>query len=155
AKILVKGPARELDSLEVLRTSFLELTNVSSDFSRELPLLVPKGMDNSFFSASKVLVMGRVSKFSEKVYEIPVKVLNIPEGYQVQTFPKTVKLVCKATVERLKEITEADFGVVADYAQLKTAGNSTLVLEIAQQPEDVYDVSLQEGNTINFVLKQL
>lgn len=155
AQILVKGPAHEIDSLRVLETSFLELTNVSTDFSRELPLLIPKGMENSFFSATKVLVMGRVSKFSEKVFEVPIEVLNIPEGYQVQTFPKTVKLVCKATVERLKEISESDFGVVADYAQPKTAGNSILFLEIAQQPADLYDVSLQEGNTINFVLKQL
>lgn len=155
AKIMVKGPARELDGLEVLETSFLELTNVAANFSRELPLLIPKGMENSSFSTTKVRVKGRVSKFSEKVYEVPVKVLNIPDGYQVETFPKTVKLVCKATVERLKEITTADFVVVADYAQLKTPGNSTLVLEIAQRPEDIYDVGLPEGRTINFVLKQL
>ena len=155
ARILVKGPAREIDTLGMLKTSFLELTNVSADFSRELPLLIPKEMENSFFSATKVLVTGRVSKFSEKVFEVPVKVLNIPQGYQVQTFPKTVKLVCKATLDRLKEIAQSDFEVVADYAQLNAAGNSTLFLKVVQRPEDIYDVSLQEGNTVNFVLKQL
>lgn len=152
--ILVKGPSREIDSLEVLTTSFLELTNVSADFSRELPLLLPKNMENSVFSAGKVQVTGRVSKFSEKVFEIPVKVLNVPEGYQVQTFPNTVKLVCKASLQRLKEISLSDFEVVADYGQLKSAGNSTLFLRVSQQPENVYDVRLQEGNTVNFILKQ-
>src|SRR5690606_28056650 len=106
------------------------------------------------FSASKVTLRGKVAKFSEKVFKVPVKVLNIPQGYQVQTFPNSVSLICKAGVERLKEISQSDFEVVADYAQLKSPGNSTLIVKIQRHPEDVYDVRLKEGNTINFVLKQ-
>ncbi len=152
--ILVKGPERELQSLKELVTASLELDDVSSDFSRELPLVLPKNMENSVFSASKVTLRGKVAKFSEKVFKVPVKVLNIPQGYQVQTFPNSVSLICKAGVERLKEISQSDFEVVADYAQLKSPGNSTLIVKIQRHPEDVYDVRLKEGNTINFVLKQ-
>src|SRR5690606_31619291 len=47
--VLVKGPARELDTLREVSTSFLELTNISSDFSREVPLILPKGLVNSVF----------------------------------------------------------------------------------------------------------
>lgn len=154
AQVLAKGPGKELESLEELVTAFLELNDVSSDFSRELPLVFPKGLDNSVFSANKVTLSGKVAKFSEKVFEVPVKVLNIPEGYQVQTFPNSVSLICKAGVDRLKEISQSDFEVVADYAQLKSPGNSTLVVKIERHPEDVYDVRLKQGNTINFVLKQ-
>ena len=154
AQIMVKGPQRELDTLKELVTASLDLNDVSSDFSRELPLVLPKGLDNTVFSKSKVTVRGKVAKFSEKVFEVPVKVLNIPEGYQVQTFPNSVSLICKAGVERLKEISESDFEVVADYAQLKSPGNSTLILKIQRHPENVYDVRLKQGNTINFVLKQ-
>jgi len=152
--VLVKGPARELDTLREVSTSFLELTNISSDFSREVPLILPKGLVNSVFSTAKVTLSGKVAKFSEKVFEVPVKVLNIPEGYQVQTFPNEVKLICKAPLERLKELSPSDFGVVADYGQLKSPGNSSLFLTLERIPPQVYDVRLQDGNTINFVLKQ-
>lgn len=153
--IVVKGPSREIDTINEIVTSVLQLDHVSSDFSREVSLALPRGLENSVFSAGKVVVSGKVAKFSEKVFEVPVKVLNIPEGYQVQTFPDRVTVVCKATIERLKEISKTDFEVVADYAQLNGSGASALFLKITQRPENVYDVRLQENNTVNFVLKQL
>lgn len=153
--IVVKGPNREIDTIDEISTSMLQLNNVSSDFSREVSLVLPKGLDNSVFSSGKAIVSGKVAKFSEKVFEVPVKVLNIPDGYQVQTFPDRVTVVCKATIDRLKEISKADFEVVADYTQLNGSEGSTLFLKITQHPENVYDVRLQEYNTVNFVLKQL
>lgn len=153
--IVVKGPNSEIDTIQEIVTSPLQLTDVSNDFSRETSLVLPKGLDNSVFSTDKVKVTGKVSKFSEKVFEVPVKALNFPEGYQAQIFPDRVTVVCKATIERLKEISKADFEVVADYAQLKDTSGSTLFLKITQRPEKVYDARLQEGNTVNFVLKQL
>lgn len=151
--IIVKGPSSEIDTIEEIRTGTIQLANVSSDFSREVPLIFPKGLGNSIFSLARVTVSGKVAKFSEKVFEVPIKVLNYPEGYRVKTFPNTVTVICKATVERLKEVSRADFEVVADYAQIGADGGSTMFLKIAQLPENVYDVRLQD-NTVNFVLEQ-
>jgi len=151
--VVVKGPINEIDTIGEIGTTIIQLTNVSSDFSADAPLVFPKGLDNSIFSISRVTVSGKVAKFSEKVFEVPVRVQNFPEGYAVKTFPNIVTVVCKATIERLKEVSAADFEVVADYAQLKGSGSSMLFLEITKSPENVYDVRLQE-NTVNFVLQQ-
>ena len=78
---------------------------------------------------------------------------NIPEGYQVKTFPNSVTILCKATIERLKEISASDFEVVADYGQLDGSESSKLFLEITESPQKVYDVKL-EKRTVNFVLEQ-
>ncbi len=153
--VVVKGPSKEIDTIGEVMTSLLQLANVSNDFSREVPLKLPKGLENSVFSINKAVVSGKVSKFSEKLFEVPVEVLNIPEGYQVQVFPNKVTVVCKATIERLKEISKTDFKVVADYDQGKDTGGSALFLRITERPENVYDVRLQEGSTVNFILKQL
>ena len=151
--IVVKGPTSEIDTIQEIRTSALQLNNVSADFSNTVSLEFPKGLDNSVFSESRVTVSGVVARFSEKVFEVPVQVLNLPEGYQVKTFPSSVTVLCKANVDRLKEIGATDFVVVADYGQLKGTGNNTLFLKITQRPENVYDVRLQE-NSVNFVLEQ-
>ena len=151
--IEVKGPSNEIDTIKFVETSLIQLNNVNADFSNEVGLLFPKGLDNSIFSVGRVTVSGKVSKFSEKVFEVPIQVINIPQGYQIKTFPDVVTVLCKATIERLKELSASDFEIVADYSQLMGSESSTLFLEITESPQKVYDVKL-ESNTVNFVLEQ-
>tara|TARA_R110000744_G_scaffold80485_2_gene158050 strand:- start:97 stop:888 length:792 start_codon:yes stop_codon:yes gene_type:complete len=151
--IEVKGPSNEIDTINSIKTSLIQLNNVNADFSNEVSLVFPKGLDNSIFSIGRATVSGKVSKFSEKVFEVPVQVINVPQGYQIKTFPDVVTVLCKATIERLKEISASDFEIVADYGQLMGSESSTLFLEIQESPQKVYDVKL-EDNTVNFVLEQ-
>nr|WP_262897113.1 YbbR-like domain-containing protein [Muricauda sp. CAU 1633] len=151
--VMVKGPESEIDTLTEILTEPLQLTNLAADFSRDVALVFPKGLDNSIFSVKRVNVSGKVVKFSEKVFETSITVVNSPEGYQVKTFPNAVTVLCKATVERLKSISSSDFEVEADYAQLSGTNNNTLLLTITRKPENVYDVRLSE-KTVNFVLEQ-
>lgn len=151
--VVVKGPGNEVDTLKSIVTGPIQLANVSADFSREVPLVFPKGLDNTIFSNGRVKVSGKVVRFSEKVFEVPVQVVNLPEGYQVKTFPNVVTVLCKATVDRLKELSLNDFGVTADYGQLNGADKNILFLKLSKSPENVYDVKLQEPS-VNFVLEQ-
>ena len=151
--VVVKGPESEIDTLDEIQTEPIQLTNLATDFSRDVPLVFPKGLDNSIFSIGRVNVSGKVVKFSEKVFETPITVVNSPEGYQVKTFPNAVTVLCKATVERLKGISSSDFEVEADYAQLNGTNKNTLFLTITRKPENIYDVRLSE-KTVNFVLEQ-
>ncbi len=151
--VLVKGPKDEIDTITGIYTNKIELANVSSDFSKEASLVFPKELVNSFFSISSAKVSGKVVKFSEKVFEVPVRVVNLPEGYQIKTFPNAMSVLCKATIEQLKTLSPNDFVVVADYKQLRNSNENILYLEIAEQPENAYDVRLLE-NKVNFVLEQ-
>ena len=151
--IVVKGPESEIDTLEEIETEPIQLTDLSSDFSKDAALVFPKGLDNSIFSVGRVTVSGKVVKFSEKVFETTITVVNSPEGYQVKTFPNSVTVLCKATVNRLKGISSTDFEVQADYAQVNGNNMNTLLLTITKKPENVYDVRLSE-KTVNFVLEQ-
>lgn len=151
--VVVKGPKNEIDTIQTIKTAIVQLSDVSADFSRTVSLTFPKGLDNSIFSISTATLSGKVSKFSEKIFEVPINVVNVPEGYQIKTFPNTVTIICKATIDRLKEIATSDFEVVADYEQLAGSGSSTLFLDVVQSPLKVYDIKL-EDNSVNFVLEQ-
>nr|WP_299388759.1 CdaR family protein [Allomuricauda sp.] len=153
ARVVVKGPKNEIDTIQRIRTHKVELANVSSDFSKEVLLVVPRDLVNSIFSTTRVKVSGKVVKFSEEVFEVPVKVSNLPEGYRVKTFPNSISVLCKATSDRLKSLSPDDFGVIADYKQLGNSGNNELFLEIDKRPEKVFDLRLMT-NRVNFVLEQ-
>ncbi len=153
AMVLVKGPKNEIDALTEIHTSKIELTDVSSDFSKDVLLVFPKTLDNSIFSINRASVSGKVSKFSEEVFDVPVQVVNFPEGYDVKTFPNAIKILCKATIGQLKVISANDFLVVADYKQRNNANDNVIFLEITKKPEKVHGVRLLE-NKINFVLER-
>ncbi|WP_123877567.1 hypothetical protein [Flagellimonas maritima] len=151
--VLVKGPKNEIDTLTTIYTSKIEMTDVSSDFSENILLVFPKNLSNSVFSINRVNVKGKVVKFSEKAFDVPIRVLNFPKGYNVNIFPNSISVLCKATLEKLKKITLQDFEVIADYKQLNETDGNILFLEIVKKPENVYDVRMLE-NKINFVLEQ-
>ncbi len=153
AMVLVKGPKNEIDALTEIHTSKIELTDVSSDFSKDVLLVFPKTLDNSIFSINRASVSGKVSKFSEEVFDVPVQVMNFPEGYDVKTFPNAIKILCKATIGQLKVISANDFLVVADYKQRNNANDNMIFLEITKKPEKVHGVRLLE-NKVNFVLER-
>ena len=151
--ILVKGPAREIDSINEVKPNPIVLKDISEDFSSETLLAFPKGLNNSIFSTNRVQIKGKVAKFSEKVFEVEVKTMNFPEGYTVKMFPNKVSLLCKATVERLKTLNAQSFEVVADYEQLGGATNNSLLLQLTKRPESIYGARLNQ-RTVNFVLER-
>ncbi|MBS9463092.1 YbbR-like domain-containing protein [Flagellimonas sp. 389] len=151
--VLVKGPKNEIDTLKAIYTSSIEITGVSSDFSKDILLVFPKQLSNTIFSINRANVSGKVVKFSEKVFEVPIQVINLPEGYEVNTFPNSVNVLCKATIERLKELSIQDFQAIADYKLINGANDNTLFLKITKKPSNVYDVKLLE-NKVNFILEQ-
>ncbi|WP_222984384.1 YbbR-like domain-containing protein [Flagellimonas meishanensis] len=151
--VMAKGPLSEIDTLRQIMTAVIELKDIAVDFNREAPLVFPKGLNNTIFSLERVKISGKVVRFSEEIYTLSIAVINQPEGYSVKTFPNSVSVLCKAKLDRLKEISESDFEVVADYGRLDGSGKGTLYLELKKSPKNVYDVRLLE-NTVNFVLEQ-
>ena len=152
-QIMVKGPASEIDTLKQIETNVTELSNISDDFEVEASLQLPRGLDNTIYSTAQVQISGKVAKFSEEVFTLPIQVINPPEGYRVKTFPNTVSVLCKATLERLKGISESDFQVVVDYSKVSSSSQNTLYLQLQRSPSEIFDVRLLE-KTVNFVLEQ-
>lgn len=151
ASIVIKGPEKEVESISEVTTAPMELNNLTADFTKELDLVVPEGLQNSELSHSTVTVSGKVVKFSEKVFEVPITVLNPPKEYDLKLFPNKVSVLCKAGVKYLRTLTTDDFKVVADYASAGTSNH--LLLRVDKRPEKAYDVKLQE-NQVQFILEK-
>jgi len=150
--ISITGPKKELDFISSIYTSEVGLNEITEDFSVMADLVKPDELANSQLSVKKVRISGKVFRFSEKILEIPVEVINLPEGTQIKTFPSTISVICKARIERLRDISPSDFKVVANFQEHK-GNDQNLLVQLIEKPGDVYSVQLLK-NDVEFILKR-
>lgn len=150
--VLVRGPMSEIDSMSRVYTTVLVFDELMDDFNREVPLRIPENLTHTVFKPAKVRISGRVIRFSEKIVDVPVEVIRLPEGTEIRTFPNTIPVLCKAPVDRLKEVDAHDFRLVADYSTL-AEGQSFLQVRLLEKPDVVHSAQLMEEQ-VEFILKR-
>lgn len=151
--IAVTGPSDEIDSITQIRTEQITLPDLTSDFTEELGVFKSPNLKNTTYSQNTVLLSGKIARFSEKMFEVPVTVINLPDNLEVKTFPDRVSVVCKAKMKRLKELKKSDFQVVADYSAKKEEASKELPLELSEKPEGLHSVKLKETE-VEYIVKK-
>ena len=152
--ISITGPKEEIDTIQQLRTERLSLADLNDDFSKRLKIEVSSQLKNTSFSESQVVLKGKIVRFSERVFEVPITVINLPADLEIKTFPDKVSVICKAKIDRLKLLKDTDFQVIADYADQKDSQSDELALTLKIKPEGLHSVSLKEKGTEYIVKKQ-
>ncbi|NQZ44552.1 MAG: YbbR-like domain-containing protein [Flavobacteriaceae bacterium] len=152
--VTVKGPSSEVRMIKKLKTETFVFEELTEGFSKTLTVLRPDSLANTIIQPKFVKVSGTVVRFSEREFEISITPKHLPEGYQMRTFPKKVRLVCKAALDDLKTLQAADFTVFADYAVVKDTDSETIDLELGAFPDGLYTVRLLEDE-VEFVLEKL
>lgn len=152
--ISITGPTNEIDDISVLKTPKIQLDDLASDFSKTVFVIKPDSLPNSSFSVDKVTISGKVSRFSEKIIEVPIQVLNLPENMLIRTFPEEIKVLCKAKMSDLKNLSSADFVVTADYQEAADENNETnkLSLSLQKVPKNVFEAILVQKR-VEYVLR--
>jgi len=151
--ITIKGPANEIDTIEMVKTLLLDLSDLTADFSKEVAIEKPAELSNTSFSKTKVVLKGRVAKFSEKILKVPVNVINLPKVTRVRTFPEYVSLLVKGKIEVLKNLEISDFQIIADYGAVTDQTSNVMPIKIGKKPQDIYSVSLNETQ-VEFILNR-
>ena len=151
--VIVKGPKNEVDTIGSMKSAKLELIDLTSDFSEPLRILIPDGLRNTTFSETSITVSGKVSRFSEKMITLDIKALNLPEGTSIKMFPNQVNVLCKGTIEALKNLKSSDIEIVADFDKLKNSRSKRIALRLNKKPEQLSSVVLQETD-VEFILKR-
>ena len=151
--IAITGPKSEIDSINSVRTLSQNLTDLTSDFSRTVEVYKSPELEHTVFSANTVHITGMVARFSEKILEVPIKVINQPRGMQVKIFPDRVSVVCKAKIDELKQLEASDFLVTADYAAVEKGNKNMLDLVLEKKPKSIHSAHLDE-NRVEFILTQ-
>ena len=149
--ITVRGPKDEIAKLEYIETKKTSLSPVQLNFSEELELQLPTNLKNTTYSSRKVRIVGEIFKFSERIIQVPIRVINVPQGVEVRTFPEMASILCRDRLDTLKGLKESDFEVSADYAQLTGNGDNMLQLKLTKKMDSVNVVRLKEDK-VEFIL---
>lgn len=151
--IIIRGPENEVKSIEEVTTERVELMDLEKDFSREVALNLPEMGTSISMEAEKVLIQGEVFRFSEKLLEIPVQVLNRPEDMEIKIFPNTISVLCRAELEQLKTLEPTQFALEVDFNDVKE-GVKYLPVTLSQKPEGVQSVQVMVEEVEYLLIRQ-
>lgn len=151
--IQVTGPKSQIDSIKIITTNLFKLEELNKSFSTDVALKIPKLLSKVKFSNDAVQISGKVVKFSEQIIEVPVTVLNLPEGVKVRTFPEVVEIRCQGTIERLKELDIKDFSVVANFLNVSSETGNRLSIKLESYPRTLNNATISV-NEVEFILRR-
>ena len=123
------------------------MTAVKSDINQSVELRIPPNLKPS---SNVVQVFGTVEKFTEGKLNVPVSVVNLPEGFTVSIFPKEIPVVYYTNLRTYDSISATDFKVVCDFNNFNI-DSKVLVPTLASYPKSIKNASL-EINKLEFVM---
>jgi hypothetical protein len=153
-EVTISGPESQVANINVLYTEEQVLENVNKDFSLELPVILPEHASEVSLSNKTVSIKAQVERYSEKIFKVPIVVLNKPKGTEVKTFPSEVQIVCKAPVNILKKITAKEFRVTCNYQETIRDNINFMIPKINHKPADITDIRLVEEK-VEFIIRRL
>ncbi|WP_299440525.1 YbbR-like domain-containing protein [uncultured Aquimarina sp.] len=148
--ITISGPKRIIDTINYVATENLKLEGLNTDYKTTLPVKIDSLPPRIEVVPKEVTAIIAVSKFTEGSQEIPITLMNIPEGKEIKIFPKEVRVVYRVGLDKYNEISLRDFKVVADYNKV-SEDSSFLILELIDMPTSIHDVRLQDKQ-VQFVI---
>ncbi len=149
--IMVSGAASILDTLKTIKTEPLKINNISNDVKGKVKLETANLKEVSIYQ-EEVSYSVRTEKFTEGKVEIPIKLLNVPEGTNVVIFPKDVVIYYQVSLKDFEEIDSSSFLVAVDFKNAKDS-DGFLIAQILEEPTQVNNIRLNEKK-IQFVIKR-
>ncbi|WP_428329182.1 CdaR family protein [Mucilaginibacter sp.] len=152
AYVIVNGPASVIDSIKSWPSDTLKLDSVGEPVSTRLNLQAVKEGNLSVFPKN-VQVSIPVDEFTEKVLEIPVKLINNHNYDDVKIFPQKVKVTFTISLSRYAQTDEDFFEATADLDLWRKKGYKVLPVIISKQPAYSKIVKIEPQN-IDFIVKK-
>jgi hypothetical protein len=151
--IVISGPEAYVDQIDEINLELLKLDDVKSDFSQKVKILRPDNSNNLKVTSEFATISGRVEKFTEGAFEIPYKVLNLPEGVDVTSLYKTVKVYFVVGLSDFNKIDKNFFQVVCDYTLTKENNLDYLVPKVIVKPAFIKSFKVVP-NKIDFLIQK-
>lgn len=149
--VKIVGSKSSIKSLDFISTELLELNQVSKDISIDLKLKT--SIPNIDIIPNKVTVSGKVVRFTEGKFTLPVKLKNSPKNKIINIFPKNIDLIYYVDIENFKRIKASDFEISCDFKNINS-NQSTLEVDISKKSALVKSNSLSQ-HTVEFIISDL
>jgi len=150
--IKVIGPQTLIDSVHMITTDTLVLTNVNKNIQAIINIDITNSPEQLKFSPEEILVNAKVEKFTEGSVDVPITMKNLPANVRVKYYPKKVKVFFYTSLSHFKNVNADDFVVICDFSKINETA-SFLTPQVISIPENVKNIRL-ETKRIEFITVQ-
>lgn len=151
--ILVSGPDQQISSLKKISLDVLKLTDVKGDFSQEVIVKKINSLENLKFSNSKVMVSGKVDKFTEGSLQIPILIKNIPDSIQVTTLSEQVEFKFVVALSNFNKILKNTIQLECDFNTSQQNNLTYLIPKLVNKPASIKSYKIIP-NKIDFLIRK-
>lgn len=137
--LMILGDANILKKINSISTVEIELSNITSSVTKDVPLNIPKDID-VFGGIKSINVDFIVENKVEKTIRVPIEFINKNNDYTYSFEKEYVEVTFSGAESIMKEIGQEDFNVSVD---LKDLGEGTYNLPIKLQSPSYIQVKSQ------------
>ncbi|HBK71887.1 MAG TPA: hypothetical protein DDZ39_09580 [Flavobacteriaceae bacterium] len=152
-EVLISGPEILIDSILQVVSQKKIVTDVNSSFKINIPLLTLDESSKVNYEVQEVTVSGVVEKFTEAKFTLPFNIENLPDGYEINTFPNKVEIVFQVGLSDYNKIDINDFKISCDYQRSEKDGLNYLIPKVVLKPSFVSEIKIIP-NQIEYLIKE-
>tara|TARA_B100000768_G_C11273581_1_gene374689 strand:+ start:1128 stop:2072 length:945 start_codon:yes stop_codon:yes gene_type:complete len=145
--IAVIGPELVLESINAIKTKELVLDNLKSSINYDLELDISDN-PNLKYSYKSVSVFIDVEKSTESILDIPISIINIPTGVNINYYPKIINVSFTVSLDNYQKYSSKDFKIICDFNEISQNGKLTAV--VIKKPNLIKNLRLI-NNEIQYV----
>lgn len=150
--VTVTGPGNELEKIEYWYTDTLKLKNINSTINSKISLQRPLKANISIYPRVVDLRI-IVDEYTEKVVEVPVKIINNDEFRNVKLLPDKVKITFLTALSNYTNIERGNFEVIVDLNNWKLNSYKQFPVIISKFPDFCELVKIEPQN-LDFIIQK-
>lgn len=150
--VTISGPSNRIDKITSWKTDTLALENVNETVNSPINLQSPAEGNISIYPKN-VEVTIPVDEFTEKTIEIPVKLVDNYNYFNVKIFPQKIKVTFTTALSKYADVDEKLFEVQANLELWQLYGYSVLPVKVTRLPAFCKIVKIEPRN-IDFIIKK-
>ena len=148
--IEIAGPAALLDTIVGIAYQWKEIPKLNADFEVNLRLVAP---DEVNLARQLVVLKGRVSRFTEKSFTVPIVTRFEDETTSIKLFPRQLEVICSLPLEEAAQITAEQFLFEVAYNDSLHSDTSTLAVKMIKYPSQAKNIRWQP-KTVQYLLRK-
>ena len=148
--ITITGPLEDIRNIETWDTDTLRSTDVKTAITTRVVL--QKSSNNITIYPSTVEIKIPVSEFTEKVFDIPVSILNNEDNLDVKLLPSKTKVTFLVSLKDFSAITREDFKAAVDLENWSVRNYKQLPVVLTKVPPFCKILKV-EPDMIDFIIE--
>jgi len=149
-KVEISGPSSALANIKKWSTEALELGEISGESGGQIQLSLPE-LESITVTPAQVNYSLKVEQFSRKEFELPIKLVNAKNEYEL--IPTLAKVQFTIGLSKYDLINAEEFELQVDVSDLKEDEQNILSVQLSKQPKAARAIQITPEQVQVFIKK--